>query len=369
MSVAATAERAEEARDRTRDRRAVRIWLYALAALVLAMVVVGGATRLTESGLSITEWNVVQGVIPPMSEETWQEEFAKYQQIPEYQEINRGMSLSEFKTIYWWEWSHRLLGRFIGVAFLVPFLWLLATRRIEKSLWPQLVGIFILGGLQGVAGWWMVASGLTERTDVSQYRLAVHLILASLIFAYLIWVAHGLRPQRPAAKYPASPTKRFAELLIVLLILQLYFGALVAGLEAWRAATDWPETAGAWVPSGMFAIEPLWRNFFENMLLVQFQHRMLAYLIAILVVVHAVMIARQMPGSRTAFSGYRLVAIVALQVVIGVVTLLTAAPADITGEVQVRIDVALAHQAIAFILLGGLILHRRAMHEPIPIRS
>lgn len=369
MTAATTAASGGEVRDRTRDRRAVRVWLYSLAVLVLAMVVVGGATRLTESGLSITEWQPVEGVIPPLSEEAWQEEFAKYQLIPEYQEINRGMSLDEFKTIYWWEWSHRLLGRFIGVAFLVPFLWLWATGRIERHLWPQLVAIFILGGLQGAAGWWMVASGLTERTDVSQYRLAIHLILASLIFAYLIWVAHGLRPNRQGPTYPASAAKRFAELLIILLFVQIYYGALVAGLEAWRAATDWPQTGGALVPSGMFILEPLWRNFFENMLLVQFQHRILAYLIAILVVVHAVMLARQMPGSRPAFSGYRLIAIVLLQVIIGIATLLTAAPTDVLTEPQVRIDVALTHQAIAFILLAGLVLHRRSMSEPIPVRS
>ena len=301
MTVATALEASGAARDRTKDRRAVRIWLYAIAALVLAMVVVGGATRLTESGLSITEWKPVTGAIPPMSEEAWQEEFLKYQQIPEYQEINQGMSLAEFKNIFWWEWAHRLLARLIGVFFVVPFLWLWATGRIERGLWPRLIAIFALGGLQGVAGWWMVASGLSERTDVSQYRLAIHLMLATLIFGYTIWVAHGLRPARAIAQYPVNATRRFAEILIALVVLQIYFGALVAGIEAWRAATDWPALAGSLAPDGMFIIDPLWRNFFENMLLVQFQHRIVAYLIAVLVVVHAVMIARRMPGSRTAF--------------------------------------------------------------------
>lgn len=363
MTTATTTPPAITARDRLRDRRAIRIWLYVIATLVLAMVVVGGATRLTESGLSITEWEPIHGVIPPLNAEEWQEEFLKYQQIPEYQEINLGMSLGEFKAIYWWEWSHRLLARLIGVVFLLPFLWLWATGRIERSLWPRLVAIFVLGALQGAAGWWMVASGLTERTDVSQYRLAIHLMLAAFIFTYLIWVARGLRPPRAAAQYPASGTRWFANALLVLVLLQLYFGALVAGLEAWRATTDWPAMGNGFVPPGLFTEgEPWWRNFFENMLLVQFQHRMLAYLIAILIVIHAVMLARQMAGSRLAFSSYRLVALVGLQVVVGVVTLVTATP-------DVSIDLALTHQFVAFLLLAGVVVHRRGMTQPIPIRD
>ena len=359
MTIATTTPPAFVARDRYRDRRAIRIWLYGMAALVLAMVVVGGATRLTESGLSITEWEPIHGVIPPLNEADWQEEFAKYQQIPEYQEINLGMSLGEFKAIFWWEWSHRLLGRLIGVAFLLPFIWLWATGRIERSLWPRLGAIFVLGGLQGVAGWWMVASGLTERTDVSQYRLAIHLILASLIFAYLIWVARGLRPPRPSAERPSSGFRTFANILIILVFLQLYFGALVAGLNAGFAYNDWPTMGGALVPAEIMAQDPWWRNFFENIATVQFQHRMLAYLIAILVVVHAFSLSRSSPGSRTAFSSYRMVAIVGLQIVIGIATLVAIVP----------IELGLLHQFLAFVLLAGAILHRRGMTEPIPIRG
>jgi cytochrome c oxidase assembly protein subunit 15 len=358
VTIASTTASAVAGHDRLRDRRAIRIWLYAIAAMVLAMVVVGGATRLTESGLSITEWEPIHGVIPPLNETDWQEEFTKYQQIPEYQEINLGMTLAEFKTIYWWEWSHRLLGRLIGVVFLVPFLWFWATGRIERSLWPRLVAIFVLGGLQGAAGWWMVASGLTERTDVSQYRLAIHLILASLIFAYLIWVARGLRPSRPGTLDIARGVKVFANVLIVLMFLQLYFGALVAGLNAGFAFNDWPAMGGQLVPPGILDQEPWWRNFFENVATVQFQHRMLAYLIAALVVAHAIWLARRMPGSRTAFASYRLVAIVGLQVVIGVLTLVNAVP----------ISLALAHQLLAFVLLAGVVMHRRGMTDPIPIR-
>lgn len=356
MTVATATGSVGATRDRTKDRRAIRIWLYVMAALVLTMVVVGGATRLTESGLSITEWQPVTGMLPPLSEEAWQEEFTKYQQIPEYQEFNQGMSLDAFKGIFWWEWGHRFLARLIGFAFAIPFLWLWATGRIERNLWPRLIGVFILGGLQGVAGWWMVASGLTERTDVSQYRLAIHLILASLIFAYLIWLAHGLRPVRQAVQYASSGTKRFASILIALVFLQLYFGALVAGLNAGFAFNDWPAMGGQLIPPGVMEQEPWWRNFFENIATVQFQHRMLAYLIAILVVVHAVLIARQSPGSRTAFSSYRLVGLVALQIVAGIITLVNVVP----------IDIALFHQFLAFVLLAGTVWHRRSMMPPIP---
>ena len=359
MTVASTTSPALTGRDRLRDRRAIRVWLYVIASMVLAIVVVGGATRLTDSGLSITEWEPINGVIPPLNEEAWQEKFAKYQEIPEYQEINLGMPLAEFKTIYWWEWSHRLLGRLIGVAFLLPFLWLWATGRIERNLWPRLIAIFILGGLQGAAGWWMVASGLSERTDVSQYRLAIHLILASVIFAYLIWVARGLRPSRPGAIQIRPGIKIFANALIFLVFLQLYFGALVAGLDAGFVFNDWPAMGGQFIPPGVMDQEPWWRNLFENVATVQFQHRMLAYLIAALVIGHAIWMALRMPGSRTAFASYRLVAIVGLQIVVGVYTLTQAVP----------IELGLVHQLVAFVLLAGVVMYRRGISDPIPMRS
>ena len=269
------------------------------------------------------------------------------------------MTLSEFKGIFFWEWGHRLLARFIGVVFAIPFLWFLFTRRIERALWPRLVGIFLLGGLQGAIGWWMVASGLSVRTDVSQYRLAIHLVTASLIFAYTIWVARGLRPARPAEQYPSSGIRTFANVLIVLVLLQLYFGALVAGLNAGFAYNDWPAMGGTFVPSTVFDQTPWWKNFFENIVTVQFQHRMLAYLITILIVVHAFMLARRMPGSRTAFSSYRLLAIVVVQIALGVLTLVNVVP----------IDLALTHQFVAFVLFAGVLIHRRGMSPPIPIRS
>lgn len=362
MTVSATTTPIAEtpvARDRNKDRRIIRIWLYGIAFLVFVMVLVGGATRLTESGLSITEWQPIHGIIPPIGEEQWQEEFLKYQQIPEYQQLNLGMTLSEFKQIYWWEWAHRLLARLVAVAFLLPLIWLWATGRIERALRPQLVGIFLLGGLQGAVGWWMVASGLTERTDVSQYRLATHLIVACLIFAYSIWVARGLVPERPRATYPARGIKIFGAVLIALVFLQLYLGGLVAGLNAGFQNNDWPLMAGQVVPAGMWSEDTWWRNFFENPITAQFFHRIVAYGIAILVVWHAIHLARTMPGSRTTWSSYRVVALVGLQVVLGIATLMSAVP----------IGLGLAHQGLAILLLAGVIMHRRAMRPPIPIRS
>lgn len=353
MTIAATATIPTVARNRDNDRRLVRIWLYALATMVLLIVFVGGATRLTESGLSITEWEPIHGVIPPMNEAEWQEEFLKYQQIPQFEVVNPDMTLSEFKGIFFWEWTHRLLARFVGVVFAVPFLFLLFTGRIERRLWPQLVTIFILGGLQGAVGWWMVYSGVfdgTDNTSVDQYRLAIHLILASLIFSYLLWVARGLRQARPAAIYPGGSVKTFGAVMIALLFGQLFLGALVAGLDAGLIANDWPTMQGLWIPTLLFDDQGVTVHFF---------HRIVAYVIAILVLVQAFWLARKMPGSRTAFSSYRLVAIVALQVLLGIATVVSSVP----------IGLALAHQVIAIVLLGGLVIHSRGMNPPIPITS
>src|ERR1700743_185714 len=255
----------------------VRLWLYAVAALVLAMVLVGGATRLTESGLSITEWKLVTGVVPPLSQPAWQAEFEKYQAIPQYREMNRGMSLEAFKTIYWWEWTHRLLGRVIGVAFLLPFLFFLWRGWVAPSLRPRLWFIFGLGALQGAVGWWMVASGLAERVEVSQYRLATHLILACVIFAAMLWTLRRLGEIAPSG---APPRLKITSMVLVLLtFVQLYFGALVAGLRAGLVYNTWPAIDGGFIPASerLWFEQPWWRNLFEHTLTVQFEHRITAY--------------------------------------------------------------------------------------------
>lgn len=351
MSVVSTAALPAVTRNRDNDRKLVRYWLYAMAAMVVLIVFVGGATRLTESGLSITEWQPVHGVIPPLNDAEWQEEFAKYQLIPQFEVVNPDMTLSEFKGIFWWEWSHRVLARLVGVVFAIPFLFLLVTGRIERRLWPQLVAIFVLGGLQGAVGWWMVWSGVFEGTDnvsVDQYRLAIHLILASLIFSYLLWVARGLRPARKAATYPDSGVKAFSAIMVALLFGQLFLGALVAGLDAGLIANDWPTMQGQLIPALLFE---------DQGTTVHFLHRVAGYVIAILVLAQAIWLARRMPGSRTAFSSYRLVILVGIQVLIGIATVVSNVP----------ISLALTHQVIAIILLGGLVIHRRGMSPPIPI--
>ena len=232
----------------------MRGWLYVVLLVMFALFLVGGATRLTDSGLSITEWKPIHGVIPPLSDAEWQEEFAKYQQIPEYRQLNAGMTLGEFKTIFWWEWAHRILARGVGVVFALPLLFFWATGRLERALKPKLVGLLLLGGLQGAVGWWMVASGLVERTDVSQYRLATHLLLACLIFTATMVVARGLAPHSAA---PADRgTQRFAGLLLVLVLVQIYLGGLVAGLDGGLSYNTWPLMDGSVVPGDLFVIDP-----------------------------------------------------------------------------------------------------------------
>src|SRR6476659_9675398 len=268
--------------------RAVKWWLFAVAALIAIMVLVGGATRLTESGLSIVEWKPVTGALPPLTDAQWVQAFEGYKTIPQYRELNAGMSLSEFKTIFWWEWSHRLLGRAIGAVYLLPFLFFLWRGALSAELKRRLWLIFALGALQGAVGWWMVASGLTQRTEVSQYRLAAHLMLALVIFAAIVWTVRRMSARRVITAPPRL--KLFSQLLLGLTFLQIYFGALVAGLRAGRAYNTWPEIDGAFIPSAerLFFETPWWRNVFDNPLTVQFEHRMTAYALLALAVVHAV---------------------------------------------------------------------------------
>jgi heme a synthase len=344
-----------------RHTGAVRLWLYAVAALILAMVLVGGATRLTESGLSITEWQPVTGTLPPLTREQWQAEFEKYQGIPQYRELNRGMSLEAFKTIYWWEWTHRLLGRLIGVVFLVPLLWFLWRGWIGPGMRGRLWLIFGLGALQGAVGWWMVASGLADRVEVSQYRLATHLVLACVIFVAVLWTTQRLNGP---LSVPVPPRIRAGALgLLSLILAQIYLGALVAGLRAGYVYNTWPLIDGALVPdsSQLFLDTPLWRNFFENTLTVQFDHRMLAYTIWILALLHVFDVARSKNASLL-ISAATVATAVTLQAALGIATLLMAVP----------LSLALAHQAMAMLVLTAAAVHAarsavRVKHEVIPL--
>ena len=321
--------------------RAVRGWLLCIAALIAIMVLVGGATRLTESGLSIVEWKPVTGTLPPLGQEQWTQAFDAYKTIPQYRELNAGMSLDEFKTIFRWEWSHRLLGRLIGVAYLLPFLWFLWRGALSAEVRRRLWMIFGLGALQGAVGWWMVASGLSQRVEVSHYRLATHLVLALLIFAGIVWTLRRLGDRPQAA---ASPRLKITSVvLLALTFVQLYLGALVAGLRAGKVYNTWPDIDGGLIPSAarLFFEQPWWRNLFDNTLTVQFEHRMTAYALFALAILHLIDVVRSRAGGAAINGAWWLVAAIALQATLGILTLLN----------QVPIDLALAHQAVAIAVL------------------
>ncbi|MFP1633145.1 COX15/CtaA family protein [Zhengella sp. ZM62] len=330
-----------------RNRAAVRRWLYVVLLWLLALVVVGGATRLTDSGLSITEWKPIHGIVPPLSEAEWQEELAKYRQIPEYQQINKGMSLEEFKVIFWWEWGHRFLARMVGFLFALPLAFFWLTGRLETRLKPRLLGLLALGGLQGFVGWWMVASGLTERTDVSQYRLAVHLTLASVIFAAIMYVARGLAVHSGGPS--SAATRKGAGWMVLLVLVQIYLGALVAGLDAGFTYNTWPLMDGALVPGGLWLQEPWWINAFENPKTVQFIHRCGAYAVLAAAIVHMLRTMKREAGSTHARRSALLAGLVVVQAVFGIVTLL----------MQVPLFWGLVHQATALVILGFAVAHWR----------
>lgn len=322
---------------------AIRAWLYFLAALVIAMILVGGATRLTDSGLSITEWKPVTGAIPPLSEAAWQAEFEKYKQIPEYQIVNLGMSLAEFKMIFWWEWGHRLLGRLIGIAFFVPFVFFWVRKQVPAWLMPRLIAIFILGGLQGALGWFMVMSGLVERVDVSQYRLTAHLGAAFVILAFILWTAYTTSGLRAARTAPVG--QRLAVVLFALIFLQILLGALVAGLDAGLTYNTWPLMDGKFIPGDLFIASPWFINLFENVRTVQFDHRMVAYLVFAVAVLHALRLA----AAKTVHSrgAWIVVALLLGQIGLGIWTLLAVVP----------IELGLAHQFGAVVVFAVSLGH------------
>lgn len=327
--------------------------------MIFLTLVVGGATRLTEAGLSIVEWKPVTGVLPPLSESDWLTEFTKYQAIPQYRELNRGMSLDAFKTIYWWEWSHRLLARATGAVFLLPFLFFLWRGWVPPKLRIRLWAIFAGGAALGAVGWWMVSSGLSGTlTSVSQYRLAFHLTLACTIYAAVVWTSQQVLP-RPAVI--ASPRLRNSALLVAgLVLLQIYLGALVAGLDAGMSFNTWPLIDGALVPTSerLWFETPLWRNFFENTLTVQFDHRMLAYAIWLVVVAHAVDALRGAADLRARQDAVVLALLVTAQAALGIATLLLVVP----------LSLAIAHQVLAVVVLTFAIMHAERLRHRVDSR-
>jgi heme a synthase len=330
--------------------RAVAFWLFAVAALVTAMVVVGGATRLTGSGLSITEWKPIKGVIPPLNLAEWQAEFARYRQIPQYQQLNRGMSLAQFQSIFWWEWSHRLLGRLLGVAFFVPFIWFAVRREINRRMAWRLAILFVLGGLQGLVGWWMVASGLEGRLYVAPERLMIHLGLAFALLGALVWTALDAWAGWARQTLPSSWGAR-ALWLVGLIYVQVLLGALVAGNHAGLVYNDWPLMGGRLVPADYAGHGPgfhLWATLAHSQGAVQLHHRLMAYLVLVVAVALAWTASRASYLARESKTlGWVLAAAVVVQAMLGIATLMTAVPLAL-GMIHQLMAAVVFSLAIAF---------------------
>lgn len=328
-------------------QKPVAIWLLICCALVFTMVVVGGVTRLTESGLSMVEWRPIVGTIPPITESDWEKVFKKYHETPQYKKINQGMSADEFKGIFWWEYFHRLLGRVIGLVFFIPFLFFFVRKRIDRPLGLKLAGIFLLGGLQGLMGWYMVKSGLVDNPRVSQYRLTAHLSLAFIIYAAMFHVALGLLT--PDGNLDGSKRlqnlQRFIQVLIGIIFFMVLSGGFVAGIRAGLVYNTFPLMNGHFIPPEMFMLEPWYRNFFENMTTVQFDHRMIAWILAMLVPFFWYK-SRQiiLPRSARLACNFLLVMLV-IQICLGIATLLMVVP----------LPLAASHQAGAMLLFTAAI--------------
>lgn len=319
--------------------RAIADWLFAVAALIVLMVAVGGITRLTESGLSITEWKLVTGTLPPLSEAAWAVEFEKYKRIPEYRQLNQGMTLAAFKGIYFWEYLHRLIGRLIGVAFALPLLWFAARHAIPRGYGFRLVALLVLGGLQGVIGWWMVTSGLAERTDVSHFRLAAHLLLALFILAALVWTALDLRAlARDPASRPAKLTG-VAALTGAILFVQLVFGAFTAGLNAGLVTDQWPLMNGRFFPSEVLAVRPLLDAVFNDPAMIHWVHRWWAWV----TVAALVVLARRAKAAGDRRASIAIHAAFGVQILLGIATVMSG----------VHIHVAVLHQVVGALVVAA----------------
>lgn len=318
--------------------RQIAYWLFFCAAVIFGMILLGGVTRLTSSGLSMVDWKPIMGVIPPMTQADWQEMFLKYQQFPEYQKINVGMSLEDFKPIFMYEYLHRVLGRLIGVIFIVPFLFFYFSRRIKTGLTPKLVIMLIGGGCQGLLGWYMVKSGLVDNPHVSQYRLTAHLGAAVLIYGFILWTAFGLVL---TARAQPVELQRFSMGISALIYLMILSGGLVAGTHAGNAYSTWPLMGDSFVPAGLYAMTPAWLSAFEDITTIQFNHRMFAYLIVALVVAFAIRAFRFGIVGRLKVGIFCLIGLLGMQVTLGISTLIFYVP----------IPVAAAHQVGAVALL------------------
>jgi len=327
-------------------------WLVLVCVVIFAMIIVGGVTRLTHSGLSMVDWKPLMGVIPPLGEEQWQETFDAYKQYPEYQKVNRGMNLDEFKGIFYWEYGHRVLGRSIGLVFTVPFIILWLLGKIEKQLLPRLVVALVLGGLQGLMGWYMVMSGLVDMPRVSHFRLAAHLILALVILCYLAWIIFGLLDLEKVSG--PRLLKRLAVSILGVASLQILFGAFTAGLRAGLGFNTFPLMNGQLISEAATTMSPFWLNFLENGVMIQFVHRWLGILLLLLVLlVFSMEIARGAPRRLMSICGL-LATVTLVQVVLGVLTLINFVP----------IVLASIHQGVACLVLLTSILLVYSIYVP-----
>lgn len=336
------------------DGKAVAIWLFVVCALIYAMIVLGGVTRLTHSGLSMVNWDPIMGIVPPTSEQEWQTVFDRYKQFPEYQKVNRGMSLAHFKEIFYVEYAHRVLGRLIGIAFLVPLLVFLAAGRITRPMVPRLVGMFILGGLQGLMGWFMVMSGLVDRPSVSQYRLTAHLLLAVLIYGFILWSALSLWRGTAPGSADRGALYRFGWLATAVVVVMIASGGFVAGTRAGFVYNTFPLMAGQWVPDGVWSLVPGWRNLFENVVTIQFAHRVLAVVVTVTVAAWWAASLRLPRGDPARLTGFLTLLALVVQVALGISTLLYKVP----------LVLGAAHQAGAIALLTLVLIHTHALKYP-----
>lgn len=338
-----------------RDEIAIAYWFLSICAAIFVMVVIGGVTRLTHSGLSMVEWEPIMGILPPLSEEAWMATFEKYKQFPEYQ-MNLGMNLEGFKSIFWLEYIHRVWGRTIGMIFLIPFLYFLMKGSIKRTMLPKLAIMFLLGAMQGLLGWYMVKSGLADDPNVSQYRLTAHLLAAFIIYAYIFWAALDIFFPRPASStgIAASSLQRFALAVTGLLTITIMSGGFVAGLKAGLAYNTFPLMEGSFIPENMFALEPWYLNFFENIAAVQFDHRLLAEISLIAIAILWFVATRHDLPHRTSQSFYLLLSIALIQVALGISTLLLVVP----------VWLGATHQAGALVLFTGALYVNHTLTHP-----
>ncbi|MCC6531592.1 MAG: COX15/CtaA family protein [Burkholderiales bacterium] len=333
----------------------VAAWLFACCVLLFTMIVIGGITRLTRSGLSIVEWQPIAGALPPLNEAQWLETFEKYRQTPEYKQVNFGMSLAEFKGIFWWEYIHRLLGRLIGLVFFIPYAWFLLRKRLDRDSAWKLGLVFVLGAIQGAMGWYMVKSGLVDDPRVSHYRLSAHLGLAFAIFAAMFWIALDmLKPRLVPVSEPARRLGRVALTTALLVFVMILSGGLVAGIRAGYAYNTFPLMNGHWIPPEILLIEPWYLNFFNNMATVQFDHRTLAWIL--LVLIAGMWIASRSPAlpARARFAAHFLLLAIALQFSLGVAALL----------LRVPVPLGAAHQGGAVLVLAALLWFAHELRRP-----